>query len=585
MKKLLSYLLVIVLVVNFSSCSEDYSGDIDDLQKQIDDLDKKVEDLKNQQLADLLAEIAQLKSDIASLEDDLTDLDSDVLANYNELLTNLQALEDEIANSGNAVYYGDMLTDADFTEFKALGATVVIGKVAATKQQHLDDLNAVKMISNNFSIAAGTTINLPYLETLGGDLYIFSMPDAGATVSFPVLKSIANDFVINNPVGLESISMPELLVVFKDLKGVGLHNVNLLTMPKLDFVNSIYLEAEKSAVRGLATLDLSVTNVVEGVEIRGLAEGSEVNLGVVGEDIILSDNFLSSISFQNTDVYGDLVIEQCKFLTSLSSPNLTSISGSFRFEWNLGGEGGLGNIALKSTSTEADVIKAFDKLETVGRDFIFSFNTIANVKGFHAVTSVGGNNSGDETGNIYVQGNMGVQQMYILNNISSVAKGILIEGKCDAFTGFNMITHHYGRFGDGQPSIQLALSQRRDDNNVPVKLCTIDAFAKLTHTNGIFMDLGEVTGFGIDPVSRTMRTFGSIVSPGEELYLTVYLPSEDDATFGTGKFGACSMSNFLTKVKNGDYDLYANSKAEFFDYNWNPLDYTTAVDALLANCP
>ncbi|WP_430815599.1 coiled-coil domain-containing protein [Carboxylicivirga sp. RSCT41] len=578
MKKVLSYIMVLFLAINSIGCAEDFSGDIDDLQKQIDELDKELEDLKSQQLADLLAEISTLKSEIAALEADLTDLDGEVLDNYNELMASLQALEDEIANSGSAVYYGDLFTDADFAGFKAAGATIVTGKVAVTKQQHLDDLTAVKMIGNDFSISAGTSINLPYLETIGGNLDIFSMPETGATVVLPVLKSIADNFVINNPIGLESISMPELLVVFKDFKGEGLHTVNSFTMPKLDLVKSIYIDAVESAVRGLSTLDLSATNVVEGVEINGLAEGSTVSLGVVGEDIKLVDNFLSSISFQNTDVYGDLSIDQCKFLSSLSAPNLTNVSGSFSFTWNFGGEGGIGNIArLKRTNSEADVIKAFDKLEKVGREFTFSYNTISLVNGFHALSSVGENNFGEDVGNINIQGNFGVEQMYILNNVTSVNKGILIEGECDAFTGFNTITHHYGRFGSGEPSIRIALSQRRGDDYMPLKLCTIDAFAALTHTNGIYMDLGEVTGFGAN-------TFGSIINPGEEHYLTVYLPSEDDATFGTGNFGACSMSAFLIKVKNGEFDLYANSKAEFYDYNWNSLDYATGVDALLVNC-
>ena len=162
MRRRLLSLFLLAFIFVFGGCVKD---DLSDLQNQIDDLNQKVDDLEEAQQQELLTAITQLQTAITALE-------STNAEQYTEMLTNLQSIEEEVANNATAIYYGNLLTDADFAALQSQGATIVTGKVVASKAEHYTALGNVKLIGGNFTVQGNVDVDLQMLENVGEDLLI-----------------------------------------------------------------------------------------------------------------------------------------------------------------------------------------------------------------------------------------------------------------------------------------------------------------------------------------------------------------------------------------------------------------------------
>lgn len=552
-KKFIPFLLLIAFTLSFGGCVGD---DIDDLQNQIDELDQKVDELEQAQQAALLAAIADMQAAIAALSGDVDE-------QYATLLANLQSLEEEVANNKDAVYYGNLITDADFTAFTNQGASIVTGKVVATTQAHVDALALAKMIGGNLTLSGGTTITLPALESVGGDLSITEVADTDAAVSLPVLASVGGDFDIYNTITLVSANMSELILISGNLTVENNTEFTTLNMAKLDLINgNIEFDelnpTDPNQWGNLVSIDLSSVNVQGYVECRYLGFGAELNFGTVKGDLSIIETGIAKLEILNQSYEEDMNISGNKSLNTLSFPLLTTIKGDLTIYYN------------KSIPN----LNAFNNVTIIEGDIVIDSNGFESLEAFNNVIEVGGN--------ISITGNGNLESIDVFNNLdgfyengsrlsSSRLKDVTISGGCKWFTGFNKL--------EEVRNLDLMLYQTQTANYEREGQCQVDGFDALTYVYTLNLELTEVIGFNALPV---LADFGNKYGS----YLKVDMPINDPEYRDVNNpLSLCSMSEILTSVKNGAFDVSPSSEAIFFDVmDWNEVDRDAAIDELLAPC-
>lgn len=555
MKRKFLQLCLISGLLSFGSCVQ---GDIDDLEDRMDDLTEQVSEMEKAQQDALLDQIAILEALIADLQADNSELSDD----YAALLVNLQILEDEVANNASAVYYGNLVTDADFVAVLSQGATIVTGKVVATNQTHVDALAAVKLIGGSLSIHGGIAITLPVLENVAGSLEISDVVDVDAAVSFPVLASIGNDLRISNNDALVSVDAPELVLIYNDFATEQNSMLSRLTMAKLDAVASINMsEYVNDMPSNISDLDLSSVNVDGDVRISGIGEGAMVMLGVIEGDLVYEHNAADAFEILNETFDGDFNIADNSALYALSLPNLTSINGYFNVSGNLKSGGGFGpmSVGVKAITLNFDGLSAFDNLVFIGGDVNVTDNNFTSLDAFNSVTEVQGRN-------ITVRSNGGLTHVNVFNSlvatgVQSTRADISISEKTDWFNGFEMLPQ--------ANKVRVTFQQIQVDW-VPSGVCKVDGFNALTSVRSINMDVSEIKEFNAFPV---LSTFSEKWNP----FIDIYLPIDREV-------GLCSMETLLTAIKNGDYTSSNPYGPVFWDPMDGELDTATGVDQLLAPC-
>ncbi len=204
--------LMLAAMLTFSSCVN--NGDLDELQDQINDLNSTVETLKKTQQEALLAAIASLEADLAVLEANLGDLESDLGglgADYDALLADLGLLDEEVKNNAKAVFYGNVITEADYTALAAQdGATIITGRVVVAGDAHVAALSNIKLIGKNLEIKGGSTITLNALTSVGENLMVSGLSGT-ATLNLSKLSSVGGDVEVMNNAGLTEFNANELI--------------------------------------------------------------------------------------------------------------------------------------------------------------------------------------------------------------------------------------------------------------------------------------------------------------------------------------------------------------------------------------
>jgi len=326
MRRLLSLMLV-ALIFAFSGCMKD---DLNDLQDQIDQLNQKVDDLEKTQQQELLTAIAQLQATITALE--TTNAEQ-----YAEMLANLQTIEDEVANNAAAIYYGNLLTDADFAALKSQGATIVTGKVVASKAEHYMALANVKLIGGSFTAQGNVNVDLKMLETVGEDLLINGIK-GDVSVAFEKLASVGGDFKLMNT-SITSCTADELVLINGKLYVENNPTMASLSLAKLDVTKEVYIngfwndDPELIGLGSLTMLDLSSTNVLGDLHIEYVS-GGVLNVGEVDGSFYLGNTKLTELVLGSVVIEGDFTLQYNGNLATTDFSTLTNIEGNVSVSFN-----------------------------------------------------------------------------------------------------------------------------------------------------------------------------------------------------------------------------------------------------------
>lgn len=558
MRRKLLPLFLLGLIALMGSCVGD---DIDSLQGQLDDLTEKVDELEKSQQEALLAAIANLEASIAALQADVDAGDSELADQYAALLNSLQLLEDEVANNASSVYYGNLLTDADFAAFAAQEATIVTGKVVAVSQAHVDALATVKMVGGNLTIKGGSSVELANLQNVAGALYISDLSTEGASVKLPVLASIGDELMVANNSALTSFMADALILINGNLETMGNPLMTTLSLAALDQVGSINVneynpdDTEYIYLGSLTTLDLSSTNVLGDVRIEYVTDGA-LHLGTLGGNFYLGNTNFTELVINSETIMGDFTLMYNGMLSSIDFSTIKTIKGELNigfsstewYDW-------LAPVGLQS-------LPSFDALETIGGNVRIEGNSmLTSIEGFDKVTTFTGTeirinyNGGSGTG------------LTLINAFNA-----LEDGGPSAWTKMDVVVYENAAWFDGfnalveANNVTVNVTGLLDENwaNGPTR---IDGFAAMTACKSLELNAKNAESFSAFSVLDNFKGWG--------VTNCLILDMPDDTTVGL-----CSMSGILTKIKNGDFD----SKPAIFRYNWSELDKTTAVDQLLAPC-
>lgn len=555
--------MIALLTLGFNACVGD---DIDNLQKQIDDLDQKVEELEAAQEEALLAAIADMQAALAAMESSLD-------ADYQRLLDDLTSLEDVVENNKSAIYYGNLITDADYDAFVAQGAEIVTGRVIIAKDDHATKVANLIMIGDDLQIEGGMSITLPVLETVAGDLKIQGMDDSQATIELTKLASVSGELYVNMNPELVSLSAPALVLVYENL--MLMDNVMLadVSMPALDLVGELNIYG---GYQFYNSFDLSATDVNGDANVYGLVGLPEFALGVVGGNISIGDfEEVSAISIANEVITGDLLFQGVNNISSILMPNLKKVE---KVDWNGGnitivgvyppasGGGGIGigitSANLKATAS-ADVLGWTNNIEVVEGNIDVRGNNFTEVDAFNSVTSVGGYVSFESNGKL--------SSFYVMDAVTEVVGEITISEKSDVIDGFNSLVNHFGSAItiEGQQVLEVV-----NFEYVFSGVCEVNGFSALESAQQLVISLNQTTAFNAFAALTSLNTWAWPYS------LTIYMQNPD-LEGDNGPVGLCSMGSFLENA-------YSNDEITLMMYDHNGVevaDYNTALVALLYdNC-
>ncbi len=558
--------LMLAGMLSLSSCVN--NGDIDELQNQIDDLNSTVENLQKTQQEALLAAIANLEADLVTLENALGSDINDLGTDYEALLADLGVLEDEVEGNANAVFYGNVITEADYTALTTQGATIITGKVIVSGDAHVQALADVKLIGKSLEVKGGTTITMDALQSVGEDLLVMGV-NADATINLAKLSSVGGNVEIMNNTGLTSIMANELALISGGLSSEKNVALTTLSLAKLDQVGMIYINEEvegdwDSPAGELAMLDLSSANVSNSVTIKYVSTVANLVLGSVGGDFICENSDLAKITLDGSTVDGDFVIQNNKFISNIEVPNLTRIEGQLKiisnFDWNTAGSGFV-------------TLPSFAALTYIGGDVDISNNSnLTTAEAFNNVTEVRG-------ANIEFLDNGNLDNVSIFNALVDTKNpasqwgdnshaDITVKANTFWFDGFNSLVEITNL------NVSIAKTAGVFDETTGMfepggDTAKLEGFGALTEVSTLQLYISEVTEFNAFASLNNFKNY--------QTYLTVAMPSDTNV-------GLCTMEPIFTRIKNGDFENWNNTRIPVFKYNWSEMDRDTAIDQLLAPC-
>ena len=573
MRKKLIPFFFIVLAILMGGCE---ANDIDSLQEQIDNLTEKVDELESTQQAALLAEIAKLKEALAAMESSLTsaigDGDADLLARYQALFSNLELLQEEVESNSASVYYGNLITDADFAAFLAQEATIVTGKVIATSQSHIDAIAAMKMVGGNLTLSGGTTIELAALQNVGGNLYILDISGVDATVKLPLLASVGDNVNIINNTDLVSVEADALMLVNGSLESMENPMLATLSFNSLDQVSEVYVnEAINGTSPGsLSNINLSSTNVLGDVDIQYISGGT-LSLGVIGGNFYLGHTKLIELALGTEIINGDFTFVYNGDLTSIDFSGIKSIQGDVDISNNLT------SWYDYTAPTGLTELPAFEALESIGGDVNVGYNGyLTSLEIFNSVTSFtgtkisfsGNGNAGGGGGVSSVNNTNGGSGLEYINVFNS-----LVDGGPSKYTKMDIYVWENTSWFNGFKALieakditlnVIGITDSETWTNGPTKTEGFDVMTACKTLKMKATDAGEFTAF---PALDNFKGYEV------DHCLELSIPKDSEV-------GMCSMANILNKIKNGDFD----SKPAVFKQGWQTLDNDIAIDQLLAPC-
>lgn len=438
-------LLVVLLAVTMLACNTD---EIESLQKQVDELEQKQSQLEQNQAAMEAALNASIQAAINDLRNQIGALeaaDAAAAADLADLLTELSNLQADLTAESSKVYWGNLVTDADFAAFKDAGNSVVSGYVVVSKDSHVQALTSADVIGGGLYVEGTTSFVADNLAIIGEDMIIKG--NDITMLSVPALASIGGDFEVMDNAMLTDVAMPALALVAGDF------TLN----------NYFYDEMNYADVGTIVTVDFSGLVSVAG------------NLTL--DNLAVVDVHFPAL----TSVWGDFALTNDAALSTLDFSSLTEIDGDLTFQSNTPSAGGIG-IGIRTEADPLSILNHFNSLVTVDGDIsIMNNGSLSEIIGFDALTSAGA---------ISVEGHTNLSLFDAFNVMEDIAG---FAFKFNGSEGANMILDGFSAavsagdveviYNDGMSvltgfeSVETAANITMD--GLPA-LTTLDAFAGLT---------------------------------------------------------------------------------------------------------
>lgn len=363
MKRKIFSMMLVAGMVAFGSCVGD---DIDNLQEQINDLNDQVTQLEDAQQAALENQVATLMAQIEALQAANNLQDEEYTAEITALLAQLSALENTVAENKAAVYYGNVISDGEYTAFVESGASIVTGRVEVRSQADVDALTKLETVGGSLTITNGTNIVLPALESVIGSIVIEGVSETDAVIDLPILTVVGSNYSIFSNSGLTSVKTAALNFIAGD------------------FTVDAVLEGYKASL--ISELELGNSDVKGSVYVAYL-NGGDIELGQVGGSFIMKNNVVSNLDVKTTRLNGDFSIEYTGAdFTTINFENLVTIGGNFSFsnnDWDPTGMGAEGGITSMNN--------VFTALTTISGNVNISNNkSLTTFNELNTVTTIGG---------------------------------------------------------------------------------------------------------------------------------------------------------------------------------------------------
>lgn len=531
-------------MLTLGSCVQD---DLDNLQDQIDDLNEKVTLLESEQQAALQAEIAALEAEIADLQAKNNSQDAEIAAKYQEAMDALAALSNVVEDNDAAIYYGNLISEQEYADFVAQGASIVTGRVIVSSDDQAGQLSLLETVGGSLNVTGGSTVEIPLLKTVAGDLMISSTIDS-ATVSLPKL-SIAGANLTVTARGVKSFTTPSLTFVADDL-----------TIDVLDRSSNV--------VGALSTLDLAGASVNGNVLVAG-TEGADIVLGSLGGSILLDKMVPGKLIAASETIGGDLSLTYVGGdFTELSFDNLTEVEGSFTFANN--------SYSAHADGTESGITaleNVFSSLESIGGNVEINNNQfMVKLDDLNNVLTIGANNTGDTDVKVKTTS----PEVSVFNAVVTVGSTmedsrIWVDLGTEVASVFSNLTTAGDRWGNPNVSVTLLLKKYElfseggggigpfsVSGSTSSTTLDFDGFSKMTLVEELVIDAE-----GCEGLTATVTAFEEVTKVDH--FNLNFSVEEGNFTF-TGL-------NKLTKANGSSWDIERDNVLKVNKGHWNS-DYS-----------
>ncbi|BDD00844.1 hypothetical protein [Persicobacter psychrovividus] len=554
MKKKVLILGLVASVLATPGCVNDK---IDGLQQQIDDLNSKVGELEKSQQEALLNAMAAMEVKMAALS-------SERDADYEQIMEQMRLMQEEVANNSDAIYYGNLLTDADYEAFATQGATILTGKAVLKSADQYQKIAAAKLVGGDLLISGLAEVDFEMLQTVGGHLSVSAFQDGGK-VTFSKLTSVGGDMVIAEGAGLTAVDAPELVLINGGLTSEMNDALTSLTLPSLDQVSDVlvdgYLEDDPTYLHlgVLSALDLGGAHVTDNVAVSYVS-GGELVLGTVGGSFECVMTGLTTISSATTMLEGGLVLDRNFAVETVDFESLEKLYGELNISSN---DNSYDWEATESTGLSE--LPAFSALTEIHGSVIINNNgNMTEAIGLNAVTTFVG-----EKISISTSGPKTLDVISVFNELTEVKASTygFADVEVFAYASWFKSFSKLERTNDlrlALKAVQLGGGISSVQNTANVRL---DGFEALNTVRYLNLDAGDVTEF------NALGSLDRFLSYGDYLYLT--MPKDENV-------GLCSMEPIFNKINNGDFE--GGNKKATFSFNWANMETQEAITQLLTPC-
>ena len=369
------------LTATFTSC---YKDDFDELQKQVDELEQKVAENTKAIQEQIMTQIAKLQSDLTNLAQETQDSFTGIETSLDDITTSLDSISSDVENNAKTVFYGNLITEEDYTAYKEAGADVVTGKVIVTTPEQAAIVSNCRWVGSDLVTELGS---LEGIQNVGGNVIVNS---TDTIIEFKGLLTIGGDFEIPQHEGLTSVVADELVAITGEfsLDG-GLKSLNKVSMKSLELIGSVYINGENTSIvsgKSMIMLDWNSPVIAGDLEIEYL-DNAETSVSDVYGDVSISECDITVFNFEGTKMGGDFSFVWNSTET-LNAVNLEMISGDVVIDNNNGSGGGGGPVSVGEAGGGLSLM-AFDNLKVIDGDVTVTdnkslfgiFNSLEEVNG------------------------------------------------------------------------------------------------------------------------------------------------------------------------------------------------------------
>ncbi|NME67066.1 coiled-coil domain-containing protein [Flammeovirga aprica] len=563
------------------SCQEDnldiqnqidnLSGKVDDLNSNLDSLDQELAALKESHQNALLEKLQEMDETMAGIIAENTKLSDQ----YTAISDSLNSIKEEVAESDNSVYYGDLLTADNFSKYTTQGASIVTGNILVTTEDQLKQLSNLRVAGGNLHLSELMDVTLPALETVGGDLVLSSVK---GSVAFDNLFTVAGSFFDNNNAEQTSLVANKLAFVSGNVEIQTNILLETVSFESLAFVRSLILNSfwaedpEYNNYGALSSVVLSDVDVENDLTIAYGGTGT-VNIGNVGGHLKLEKTKFTDINISATSLGGLEVINNGE-LSNLMVDNLKAVNGNIKISNNVKSSG-VGNFTVSNTEGFVSFPSFSALTEIKGNINVEGNSSLTSIEAFNAVTSI-------EADEILFNNNGSLSVLDIFNNVTEA--GVQVTQFTRTNTKLYIVekTNWFNAFTNlaegGDITIEIK-DPAADDGGFGLfstSVIKFEGFSAMTRATRLRLTVGDVTEFSAFNALETLSPTWDDLS-----YLTLAMPKSTDVSL-------CSISTILSKIKNNELgnSNYIVNIQEINEWGWyqNVEDQDAALDQLLSSC-